>query len=279
MPKVLSDAQIDRAKREGYVCPVPVMDADRGARGYLDRFEAYERATGQSAPRDLKVKPHLLFTWMMEMGTTPRLLDAIEDLIGPNIMLVTSAGVGQERPRPGARHVAPGLRVFRLRPDGGLERVDRDHRQLFGERLPALSARHAPAPREMEHIETYHPDNLLQRGQYIPDLDETGAVDAEVAAGEATLHHFRLAHSSLPNPSDQRRIGFLFVFCPPHVRPTLGRYPALCVRGENTFDHWDTDPVPKRDMDPAIIAYSNELLGRYADPKVRSEAERKAGHG
>ena len=277
MPKVLSDAQIDRAKREGYVCPVPVMDADR-ARGYLDRFEAYERATGQSAPRDLKVKPHLLFTWMMEMGTTPRLLDAIEDLIGPNIMLVTSAVWAKNARDPAHATWHQDSAYFGYDPmevwSAWIGITDSYSENGCLRYLPGTHLHP-----EMEHIETYHPDNLLQRGQVIPDLDDTGAVDAEVAAGEATLHHFRLAHSSLPNPSDQRRIGFLFVFCPPHVRPTLGRYPALCVRGENTFDHWDTDPVPERDMDPAIIAYSNELLGRYADPKVRSEAERKAGHG
>ena len=42
MPKVLSDAQIDRARRDGYVCPVPVMDAGAAQR-YLDRFEAFAR--------------------------------------------------------------------------------------------------------------------------------------------------------------------------------------------------------------------------------------------
>ena len=64
-------------------------------------------------------------------------------------------------------------------------------------------------------------------------IDEAAAVDAEVGAGEATIHHFRLAHSSKPNASDRRRIGILFVYCPPRVRPTLGRYPALVVRGES----------------------------------------------
>lgn len=274
MPKVLSDAQIDRARRDGYVCPVPVMDAAEAQR-YLDRFEAYERATGQSAPRDLKVKPHLLFTWMIEMGTTPRLLDAIEDLIGPDIMLVTSAVWAKNARDPAHATWHQDSAYF------GYDPMDvwgawigiTDSRAENG-CLRYLPGSHKNP--EMEHIETYHPDNLLQRGQYIPDLDDTGAVDAEVAAGEATIHHFRLAHSSLPNPSDQRRVGILFVYCPPYVRPTLGRYAALCVRGENTFDHWDTDPIPERDLDPAIVAYFNELVGRYVDPEVRSEAERKA---
>jgi len=127
---------------------------------------------------------------------------------------------------------------------------------------------------EMAHNETHDALNLLSRGQSIDDLDDSAAIDAEVSAGEASIHHFRLAHSSKANASDQRRIGILFVYCPPRVRPTLGRYPALVVRGENTYDHWGQDPFPQRDLDPAIVDYFDGFIGRYEDPETRSEAER-----
>ena len=120
---------------------------------------------------------------------------------------------------------------------------------------------------------------MLSRGQYIPEFDESTAVDAEVKAGEATLHHFRLPHSSKPNPSDQRRIGILFVYCPPYVRYTLGRYPATCVRGEDAFGHWDADPLPKCDLDPDTVKYFRAFSQRYSDPNVRSEAERTGFNG
>jgi ectoine hydroxylase-related dioxygenase (phytanoyl-CoA dioxygenase family) len=126
----------------------------------------------------------------------------------------------------------------------------------------------------MAHTETHDALNLLSRGQKIDALDESAAVDAEVGAGEATIHHFRLAHSSEPNTSDRRRVGILFVYCPPRVRPTLGRYPAMLVRGENRFGHWDADPLPERDLDPEMIRYFESFSGRYADPATRSEAER-----
>jgi ectoine hydroxylase-related dioxygenase (phytanoyl-CoA dioxygenase family) len=275
MPKLLTPDQIASARRMGCVYPVRVMPAADAAR-YRERFEAYERATGQSAPRHLKIKPHLLFTWMIELATTPRLLDAIEDLIGPDIMLVTSAVWAKNARDPAFVTWHQDSAYFGYEPMDvwgawvGLTDSLVEHGCL--RYLPGTHARP-----EMPHIETWHEDNLLQRGQQIPAIDEAGAVDAEVRAGEATLHHFRLAHSSKPNASGQRRIGILFVYCPPYVRPTLGRYPARLVRGVNRFDHWDEDPLPKADLDPAAVAYFERFLARYNDPAIRSERERAIG--
>ena len=190
----------------------------------------------------------------MELCTTPDLLDAIEDLIGPNIMLATSAVWAKNARDPAFATWHQDSAYF------GYEPMD-----VWGAWIGITDSftengclRYLPGAHlgpEMSHIETYHENNLLSRGQYIPDFDESTAVDAEVRAGEATIHHFRLPHSSKPNMSDQRRIGILFVYCPPHVRPTLGRYSAVCVRGENAFDYWDADPVPKQDFDPETVKY------------------------
>ncbi len=272
MPKRLSDQQVEHAKREGYVVPVPVLPRAK-AEYYLERFEAYERATGQSAPKHLKVKPHLLFTWMMELGTTPALLDAIEDLIGPDIMLVTSAIWAKNARDPHFVTWHQDSAYF------GYEPMDvwGAWIGLTDSRVENGCMRYLPgshlAP-EMAHTETHDTLNLLSRGQSIDELDDGSAVDAEVSAGEATIHHFRLAHSSKPNTSNQRRVGILFVYCPPRVRPTLGRYPALVVRGTNSFDHWDQDPVPESDLEPALVEYFKGFIGRYEDPGTRSEAER-----
>lgn len=271
MPKLLSEAQIDHAKRQGYVCPVRIMTRER-AGYFLERLEAYERQSHEHA-RDLKVKAHLLFEWTIELATTPTLLDAIEDLIGPNIMLTTSAVWAKDARDPAFVTWHQDSAYY------GYEPMD-----VYGAWIGVTDSfiengclRYLPGGHlkpTMAHVETFHENNLLSRGQYIPGFDETTAVDAEVSAGEATIHHFRLPHSSKPNTSNQRRIGILFVYCPTYVRPTLGRYPAVCVRGENTFDHWDTDPLPKQDLDPETVKYVQVFTQRYFDPDVRSESER-----
>ena len=252
--------------------PVRIMTRER-ARYFLEHLEAYERQTGRGPARDLIIKSHLLFKWMIELGTTPTLLDAIEDLIGPNIMLTTSAVWAKNARDPAFVTWHQDSAYFGYEPmdvwSGWIGITDSFVENGCLRYLPG-----AHLKPEMPHIETFHEDNLLSRGQYIPDFDESTAVDAEVEAGEATIHHFRLPHSSKPNMSDQRRIGILFVYCPSYVRPTLRRYPAMCVRGENTFDHWDTDPLPKHDLDPETVKYVQAFNKGYSDPEVRSEAER-----
>ena len=271
MPKLLSEAQIEHAKHEGYVCPVRIMTRER-ADYFLERLESYERQTGEHA-RDLKVKAHLLFKWTIELATTPTLLDAIEDLIGPNIMLTTSAVWAKDACDPAFVTWHQDSAYY------GYDPMD-----VYGAWIGVTDSfsengclRYLPGGHlkpTMPHIETDDENNLLSRGQYIPGFDESTAVDAEVQAGEATIHHFRLPHSSKPNTSGQRRIGILFVYCPSYVRPTLGHYPAVCVRGKNTFDHWDTDPLPRHDLDPETVKYVQAFTQRYFDRDVRSEAER-----
>lgn len=273
MPKLLTRRQIDDARRDGYVYPVRVLDAD-AARGYLDWFEDYERNHAAEAPPKLMVKPHLLFPWMVELGATPALLDAIEDLIGPDVMLVSSAVWVKNGNDPSYTTWHQDSAYFGY-----------DPLEVWGAWVGLTDSfvrhgclRYKPGShleREMDHVETWAEDNLLARGQTIPGFDETGVVDAEVGAGEATIHHFRTAHSSKPNTTDQRRIGVLFVYCPPHVRPTLGRFPATLVRGEDRHGHWDAEPTPSRVMDPATLDFFNRLARGYFDPELRSEAERR----
>ena len=277
MAEILTDDRVERARRDGFVFPVPVLSREK-ARHYLDRFEEYERDHAHRGPRKLMVKPHVLFPWMVELGTTPALLDAIERLIGPDILLTSSAIWVKNGNDPSYTTWHQDSAYFGYEP-----------LEVWGAWIGLTDSlvrhgclRYKPGSHlrdEMDHTETWAEDNLLARGQMIPEFDETGVVDAEVHAGEATIHHFRTAHSSKPNTTGDRRIGVLFVYCPPHVRPSLGRFPAMLVRGEDRHGNFDRDPVPDRVMDPAMLDYLNGFLDGYFDPELRSEAERKTAAG
>jgi non-heme Fe2+,alpha-ketoglutarate-dependent halogenase len=101
-----------------------------------------------------------------------------------------------------------------------------------------------------KHVETHDKDNLLSRGQALVDVDESTAVDLVLKPGEFSIHHGHLFHSSEPNTSDDRRIGFAMMFIPTHVESTIGRRAATLVSGEDRYGYWDHDPLPTRDRDP-----------------------------
>src|SRR3546814_4051829 len=84
MGKILSDDRIAAYHRDGYAAPVRVMDAGT-ANAYRRRFEAYEAANGGWYELSKGAKLYLLQTWVAELAAHPRILDAVEDLLGPDL--------------------------------------------------------------------------------------------------------------------------------------------------------------------------------------------------
>ena len=85
MPKVLTDEQLDQWDRDGAVWPVDLLTAEEAA-DYTRRFEALEATMETEAQARFRMKAHLPFPWLWDLVMHPRLADAIEDIIGPNIV-------------------------------------------------------------------------------------------------------------------------------------------------------------------------------------------------
>ena len=86
MGKRLTESQVRQYEDEGYVHPVPVLTAAevRQARGEIEAFEA---RTGKTLDYPEKSKSYLLFDWADRLVRHAKVLDAVEDLIGPDIMV------------------------------------------------------------------------------------------------------------------------------------------------------------------------------------------------
>ena len=259
---MLTDSQKRLFRQSGYLCPLTAMD-EAAAAGILDRLLRFEAAHGGFGQR-LRFKAHLRLAALMELATHPRILDAVEDLIGPDILLFTST----LWPKNGG--------------DGRYVSWHQDSAYFGFDRHEEVTAWVALTPSDMgngcvrvmpgshlepehQHEETFARDNLLIRGQAIHGLDETKAVNLELRPGQFSLHHERTAHGSLPNRSRGRRIGYALFYIPTYVGSTLGRRTALVVRGKDEFAKWDPDPVPCSDDDPAIDAFIRRSFHQYRD--------------
>ena len=274
MAKRLTDEQLKRAQSDGCVFPVRILDTDQ-ATEVRETYEAVEARQGKDVPELLSVKPHVLFKWLFELGTTPTLLDAIEDLIGPDILLTTCAIWPKDAHDPRFVTWHQDSAYFGYDPmEVWSAWIAITDSHVDNGCLKYLPGSHNDP--EMSHEETHDPQNMLSRGQKISSdqFDESGAINVELEPGECTLHHFRLAHSSEPNTSDRRRVGILFVFCPTHVKPTNELNTAILVRGEDKYGYWNRDPLPERDLDPENLRYYNDFWNSYVDPENVSEAER-----
>ena len=232
--KSLSEAAVQQYRELGYCAPVPVLA--RAEAGELrHRLEGFE-ATGGAMQGLIRHKPHLLFTWLNELIRHPRIMDAVEDVIGPDILCWGTSFFIKEARNPSYVSWHQDSTYWGLEPPDIITAW-----VAFTDSNAANGAmRVIPATHKLDqapHRDTFATDNLLSRGQEISvDVDESKAAMLQLAAGEMSLHHVRLIHGSDPNPSDDRRIGFAIRYVPTYVRQVAGSADsATLVRGKDRF--------------------------------------------
>jgi hypothetical protein len=267
MGKLLSDRQVGDYHEQGYVCPVRVM-SEIEARGYRRRLEDFEASRGRKLQGLEMHKSYLIFTWFDELVRHTRVLDGVEDLIGPDI-LVFSSSLFVKEPKDHrfiSWHqdstywnfepvdvVTAWVALSASRPENGCLRI-----------APKSHLR-----RQLPHVETEAPDNMLTRGQEIAvGIDETTAVEVVLKPGEMSLHHALAAHASGPNPTDDRRIGFAIRFIPTRVRQVAGpTLTAMLVRGTDSYQHFEAERSPSRDLEPVALAFFEATMERHRAEK------------
>jgi len=261
MSRILTAAQVDAYRRDGYHFPVRVFSPDdaRELRGCLER---YERAAGAPLQGKWRVKSHLLFTWADRIVHHPAVLDAVEDLVGPNILCWTTNFFIKEAASPGFVSWHQDAAYWGLEPEEVVTAwVALSPSNAESGCMKVLPGSHFDS--HIPHRDTFAANNLLTRGQEIAvDVDEARAVSMPLEPGEMSLHHIRLVHGSAPNHSADRRIGLAIRYLPTHVRQTKNRDSAMLVRGVDEFRHFDLEPRPQRDLGEAELAAHADAVER-----------------
>ena len=262
MSTALSTAAVERYTREGYHFPVRVMpEAD--ALALRRRLEAFEAIEGQPLAGNYRHKVHLLFPWALELIHHAGILDAVESVIGPDILCWSTTFFIKEARDPGFVSWHQDSTYWGLStPDVISAWVALSPATIESGVMRVIPRTHGE---QVGHRDTYDKRNLLSRGQEIAvEVDEAKAVDMALAPGEMSLHHVRLFHGSEPNRAADRRIGFAIRYIPTHVRQTIGRDGAVLVRGTDRFRHFDMEPRPDADLSPAALAAHQAAAERSA---------------
>jgi non-heme Fe2+,alpha-ketoglutarate-dependent halogenase len=261
MPKILSERAVESFRRHGFYAPVRVFSAAE-AREFRRRLEAHEARAGGPLQGKWRVKTHLLFTWADQLVHHPAILDAVEDLIGPNILCWNTNFFIKEARSPGFVSWHQDAAYWGLDPEEVVSAwVALTDSNLESGCMKAIPGSHRRS--HLPHVDTFHEDNLLTRGQEIAvDVDESKAVNLILKPGEISLHDIKLVHGSAPNLSHDRRIGLAIRYLPTHVRQTKERDSAMLVRGVDRYQHFDLEPRPKRDLDEAALAAHADAAGR-----------------
>ena len=233
MPKLLSEAQRQAYERDGFVFPVDVLSASE-VYAHRQELEAWEQARGAAIDFPEKSKSYLLFNWADQLVHHPRILDAVEDLIGPDILVYHSTLFLKEAHTPAFVRWHQDSTYFYLQPHLHVTAwVALSEASVQAGCMQALPGSHLWGA--FEHDDKPEPMNMIRRGQGISSrFDQAQGQFMPVGAGQMSLHHTDLVHASGGNDSDDRRIGYAISYIPAHVRPVGAVRPsALCVRGRS----------------------------------------------
>ncbi len=260
MASSLSYSSINSYRRDGFVFPVHVLTPGEAA-AYRKRFEAYEAKQGGWYELSKGQKLYLLQTWVAELASHAKVLDAVEGVLGPNVMVWGSS-------------------LFIKDPGEGTYVSWHQDSTYWGLSEPdvvtawiALSAATVASGcmkmmpgthkwQQLAHVDTLDDKNLLTRGQEIAvDVNDDDGVLVELQPGHMSLHDVRTVHASDPNRSTDRRIGVAVRYIAPHVRQLQAENDsAWLVRGADTHGNFIHETPPKHDMDAAAVAEHERIL-------------------
>lgn len=251
MASLLSAEQVRQYQSAGILFPIPVIPPFR-AEHYCRCATELEIALG-GRPRTVEVRQmHLHLRWAYELATEPLVLDAVQDLLGSNLLISATElfakhphdetiSIAWHRDQPYLGFdpkftVTAWIALTDSIPENGCM-------QVILEAQRAEAARGMPTARETK---------------------ETAASAAKVAvvlrAGEMSLHDVFVLHGSGSNGSSQKRIGFAIRFVAPQAQPLVAGVPAMLARGHDAYHHFE------------LIAPPPEVTTQEAIGKLRNSA-------
>jgi ectoine hydroxylase-related dioxygenase (phytanoyl-CoA dioxygenase family) len=249
---ILSKRELNQYDRDGIVFPIRVLSADevsffRGAlesiadncgEGSLKRFDSL----------------HLFFDWAHRLVTHDALLNAVEDILGGDI-LIDGTLVFYKPPQDSSYvswhqdsvysgwHLTPSTSAWIAltesnRANGCMRVIPGSHKQGL-----------------VSHVNVRDDSNLVARGERVETVvDESQAVDVVLQPGEMSLHHSTIIHGSNANTSDGPRVGFIVRFVTNRI--TNRDRPLLRVRGDADCSHLKlAEPPVETDQQAAFSAW------------------------
>lgn len=268
MAKNLSLEQVRQYRADGFLFPVDALSPSE-VQQYRESLAVTERRLGGSlmqVDRKFRGNLHLLCRWVDELARHPAIVDAVEDLLGPDILLYTSRWFIKE---PHTGEVAAWHQdstYFGLRPY--------DHVTAW---VALSNVSRAAGPVEFavgSHIrgQLLQQSNVVKNsvntaGQIIVEWFDQSQIEAAVLApGQFSLHHTCVVHQSGPNASDERRVGLALSYIPTRTRHVgIRQMPASLVRGEDRYGHFDLQPAPSEDFGAAERERHDRSFEAYVD--------------
>ena len=232
--------------KDGFYFPYLIVGETEAAETLAD-LEAGEAelASDRAKLSMLRSYPARLLPSFDRLVRHPRLIEAVSQLIGPDLLVW---GSGLFIKEPSSRSFVSWHQDLNYWGLDGANEVT-----AWVALTPATTEngcmRFVPGSHEknlVPHVDLFAKDNLLTRGQEIAvKVDESSAVDVVLKAGEASFHHGHMFHASGPNGTPKRRVGAAIRYVAASMKQTSGdKLLVSHVSGKDDYGHFNVAPPP-----------------------------------
>ena len=244
----LSSNQLKQYEDEGFVSPINIFSKDK-IKKIRDEIELIEKEIPSELEKSGRYNAHLISPLLDEVTHNPKILDAVQSLIGENILVCgTTLFIKNPKEKSFVSYhqdakyigleplnwVTAWIAITDSNEHNGCMRIwAGSHKENF-----------------KEHDQKFNAGNLLTRGQTVKNVPKDKTTPLILRAGQMSLHHPTVVHGSDINKSEDRRIGFVIQsYIGTNVKQVLGKNGVQIARGNDNYNFHEIIQRPKLLMD------------------------------
>ena len=248
----LSSNQLKQYEDEGFVSPINIF-SNMKAREIRDEIELIEKKMPNELTKSGRYNAHLISPLLDEVTHNQDVLDAVESIIGNNILVCGTTLFIKNPGEGGFVSYHQDAKYIGLEPHNWVTAwVAITNSDENNGCMKMWSGSHKENLKE--HDQNFNEKNLLTRGQTINNVPDDQIVSLVLNAGQMSLHHPKTVHGSGVNHSKDRRIGFVIQsYIGTNVKQVLGRNGVQLARGEDKYNFHEKIGRPRSLMNTKDI--------------------------
>ncbi|MEX0308987.1 MAG: phytanoyl-CoA dioxygenase family protein [Tateyamaria sp.] len=271
----LSTDQQDQYWRDGFLFPLPAVSTEHALAARAELEDIEHRYLAADLPHPLntykRVNAHVVMPMAARMAAEPAVLDVIEGILGPDILIYSTEFFIKEPQTTQIVSMHQDLTYWGLGAIDGLVTawIALSPATPASGCMDFVAGSHKNAI--LPHEDSFDPNNLLSRGQEVKvDVAPEDKTAIEIHPGQMSLHHGLTIHGSGPNTTDDRRIACVVRYVRPDMAQEVGAKDyAMLARGKDVHGNFIHVPAPTANFAPEALDLYDEIRAAQAQVMMK----------
>ena len=232
----LSSNQLKQYEDEGFVSPINIFSKEK-AKEIRDEIELIEKEIPGELDKSGRYNAHLISPLLDEVTHHPKILDAVQSLIGKDILVCGTTLFIKNPHEKGFVSYHQDAKYIGLEPHNWVTAwvAITDSNEHNG-CMRMWSGSHKDSLKD--HDQMFNEGNVLTRGQTVNNVPKEKTTPLILKAGQMSLHHPTVVHGSDLNKSNDRRIGFVIQsYIGANVKQVIGKNSVQLARGVDSYNY------------------------------------------